>query len=98
MHLCARNVIVEGALEGPSTATDLDGFSRGTAGVAASGNLFGEPPSSSLQHLSSINYGSLGSITYSSLGSTCARCFSTNTHWKLVVFPGFLRSAHNYGQ
>jgi hypothetical protein len=89
----ARNVIVERALEGPSTATDLDGFSRGTAGGAASGNLCGEPHSSSLQHLSSDNYGFLGSTTYSSLGSN-------ETVLAASVVLGFLWSgggrAHNY--
>ncbi len=94
-RVLARNVIVKGVLEGPSTATGSRRALCGTAGVAGSGNLCGEPRSSSSQHLSSINYGFLGSTTYSSLESTCARCFSTNTHWKLVVFPGFLRSAHN---
>ena len=59
----------------------------------ASDNLCSEPPSSSLQHLSSINYGSLGSITYSSLGSNEAVQAAS-------VVLGFLRSgggsAHNY--
>ena len=58
----------------PQPQLDLDGLLCDTRCVAASGNLCGEPHSSSSQHLSSINYGSLGSITYSSLGSTCARC------------------------
>ena len=87
VHLCARNVIVEGVLEGPQPQLDLDGFSRGTAGVAGSGNLCGEPLSSSLQHLSSITYGSLGSTTYSSLGSTCARCLRNESGAAASVLP-----------
>ena len=63
----------------PQPQLDLDGLLCGTRGVAASDNLCSEPPSSSLQHLSSISRSFLGSSTYSFLGSTCARCFS-NQH------------------
>ena len=56
-------------MRAPQPQLDLDGLLCGTRCVAASDNLCSEPPSSSLQHLSSINYGSLGSSTHSSLGS-----------------------------
>ena len=63
--------------------------------MAASDNLCSEPPSSSLQHLSSSNYGFLGSSTYSSLGSNEAVQAAS-------VVLGFLRSGggrtHNYQQ
>ena len=92
-RVLARNVIVKGVLEGPSTATGSRRALCGTAGVAGSGNLCGEPRSSSSQHLSSINYGFLGSTTYSSLGSN-------ETVQAASVVLGFLRSgggrAHNY--
>ena len=61
--------------------------------MAAPSNLYDEPRSSSLQHLSSSNYGFLGSTTYSSLGSNEAVQAAS-------VVLGFLRSgggrAHNY--
>jgi len=69
----------------PEPQLDLVRFSRGTRCVAASGNLCGEPHSSSLQHLSSINYGFLGSSTYSFLGSNEAVQAAS-------VVLGFLRS------
>ena len=76
----------------PQPQLDLDGLLCGTRCVAASDNLCGEPPSSSLQHLSSSNYGFLGSTTYSFLGSNEAVQAAS-------VVLGFLRSgggrAHN---
>jgi hypothetical protein len=80
-------------LRAPQPQLDLDGLLCGTRCVAASDNLCSEPPSSSLQHLSSSNYGFLGSTTYSSLGSN-------ETVQAASVVLGFLRSgggcAHNY--
>jgi hypothetical protein len=77
----------------PQPQLDLDGLLCGTRCVAASDNLCGEPHSSSLQHLSSSNYGFLGSTTYSSLGSN-------ETVLAASVVLGFLWSgggrAHNY--